>query len=224
MRTIAGVHSKKDKILLVKIAKYIGFCVYRRSYLIWPPVVLLNSNAYVSNPCNLRDSTVVNILVSCFECKYPWDPRGLKSFQPVVPLTLTRTLSLSFLYFDVVLDSVLQNYWYSRVNDWIPMTGHCCGTLPTFFFRSMYVVLLSLLAGKFSLLPKLHLWPLQYGVVVVYHCCFFSLLLPQKHMLLIFLVDVFFANVSFLLFGRFSMHSPTDPWSFHTSVQPCTKW
>ena len=26
---------------MVKIAKYKGFCVYRRSYLIWPPVILI---------------------------------------------------------------------------------------------------------------------------------------------------------------------------------------
>ena len=34
-------HSKQDHILLVKIGKYIGFCVYRGSYLIWFPVVLM---------------------------------------------------------------------------------------------------------------------------------------------------------------------------------------
>ena len=28
-----------DQILLVKIGKYIGFCVYRRSYLLWSPVI-----------------------------------------------------------------------------------------------------------------------------------------------------------------------------------------
>ena len=26
--------------MLVKIAKYIGFCVYRRSYLLWSPVIV----------------------------------------------------------------------------------------------------------------------------------------------------------------------------------------
>ena len=34
---IAGFHSEKDQILLVKIAKSIGFCVYRRFYLTWSP-------------------------------------------------------------------------------------------------------------------------------------------------------------------------------------------
>ena len=29
----------QDQTLLVKIDKYVGFCVYRRSYLIWPPVI-----------------------------------------------------------------------------------------------------------------------------------------------------------------------------------------
>ena len=37
---IAGGHSKKDQLLLVKIAKYIGFCAYRRSYLLWSPVIV----------------------------------------------------------------------------------------------------------------------------------------------------------------------------------------
>lgn len=32
-----------------------------------------------------------------------------KSFQPLVPLTLTLTRTLSFLYFGVILDSALQN-------------------------------------------------------------------------------------------------------------------
>ena len=26
--------------MIVKIAKYIGFCVYRGSYLLWPPVIV----------------------------------------------------------------------------------------------------------------------------------------------------------------------------------------
>ena len=29
---ITGDHSKQDQILLVKIGKYVGLCVYRRSY------------------------------------------------------------------------------------------------------------------------------------------------------------------------------------------------
>ena len=39
---ITGGHSIKDQILLVKIAIYVyqvGFCVYRRSYFMWPPVI-----------------------------------------------------------------------------------------------------------------------------------------------------------------------------------------
>ncbi len=32
--TITGGHSKQDQILLVTIGKYIGFCVFRRSYLL----------------------------------------------------------------------------------------------------------------------------------------------------------------------------------------------
>ena len=34
-----GDHSKWDHMLVVKIAKYRGFCVYRGSYLIWSPVI-----------------------------------------------------------------------------------------------------------------------------------------------------------------------------------------
>ena len=32
--TITGDHSKEDYIFFVKIGKYKGFCVYRRSYLL----------------------------------------------------------------------------------------------------------------------------------------------------------------------------------------------
>ena len=32
--------------MLVKIAKYISFCVDRRFYLIWPPVILLIGKKY----------------------------------------------------------------------------------------------------------------------------------------------------------------------------------
>ena len=42
--TITGNHTKQDQILLVKISKHIPgrfLCVYRRSYLIWPPVILI---------------------------------------------------------------------------------------------------------------------------------------------------------------------------------------
>ena len=37
--TITGDHSKWNQILLVKIGKYVGFSVYRRSYLLWFPVI-----------------------------------------------------------------------------------------------------------------------------------------------------------------------------------------
>ena len=36
-----GDYSKWDQILFVKIAKCIGFCAYRRSYLIWSSVLVL---------------------------------------------------------------------------------------------------------------------------------------------------------------------------------------
>ena len=36
---LRGTIVNKDQILLVKIGKYIGFCVYRRSYLLWFPVI-----------------------------------------------------------------------------------------------------------------------------------------------------------------------------------------
>ena len=42
-RTITGDHSKYDQILLVKIAKYIG---YRRFYLIWSPVILILASIF----------------------------------------------------------------------------------------------------------------------------------------------------------------------------------
>ena len=38
---ITGDHSKQDQISLVKVDECIGFRVYRRSYLLWSPVILL---------------------------------------------------------------------------------------------------------------------------------------------------------------------------------------
>ena len=35
-----GDHSIQDKILFQKIGKYIAFCVYHRSYELWPPVIV----------------------------------------------------------------------------------------------------------------------------------------------------------------------------------------
>ena len=43
--TITGDHSESDLILFVNVAKYIGFCVYRGSYLIWSPVINTASEA-----------------------------------------------------------------------------------------------------------------------------------------------------------------------------------
>ena len=37
--SITGDHSKYDQKSLVKLSKYIGFCMYRRSYLLWSPVI-----------------------------------------------------------------------------------------------------------------------------------------------------------------------------------------
>ena len=37
---LRGGHSKQDQILLAKVARYIGFCVYRRSYLLWSTVII----------------------------------------------------------------------------------------------------------------------------------------------------------------------------------------
>ena len=34
------IHSKHDQILLVEIGKHRGFCLHRRSYLIWSPVIV----------------------------------------------------------------------------------------------------------------------------------------------------------------------------------------
>ena len=37
---ITGDCSKYDQILFVKVGRYIGFCVYRRSYLLWTSVLV----------------------------------------------------------------------------------------------------------------------------------------------------------------------------------------
>ena len=39
-------HSKYNQISLVKIAIYVGFCVYRRPYLIWSPVIIVGFCVY----------------------------------------------------------------------------------------------------------------------------------------------------------------------------------
>ena len=70
------------------------------------------------------------------------------------------------------------------------------GTLPTFFLQ--YVVVVSLL----QIFASTQSVPDLCSIVLLYRCCYFSLLL-QTRMLSLFLADVF-ANVSFLLFGRFS--------------------
>ena len=41
-RLFRGTIVNRTKILLVKIGKYIGFCVYRRSYSLWSPVIAFN--------------------------------------------------------------------------------------------------------------------------------------------------------------------------------------
>ena len=37
---MTGDHSKYDQILFLKIGKYIGFCMCRRSYLMWSPAIV----------------------------------------------------------------------------------------------------------------------------------------------------------------------------------------
>ena len=38
--SITGEHNKWDQLFIVNIVKYASFCVYRRSYLIWPLVIV----------------------------------------------------------------------------------------------------------------------------------------------------------------------------------------
>ena len=38
-------------MLLVKVVKYIGFCVYRRSYLLWSPVIVAEACFAVGVAC-----------------------------------------------------------------------------------------------------------------------------------------------------------------------------
>ena len=51
---ITGDHSKQDQILLVKIGKYIGFCMDRRFYLLGPNVVAGDDTFRVSEGPNAR--------------------------------------------------------------------------------------------------------------------------------------------------------------------------
>ena len=50
-------------LLIVKIAKYIGFCVYRRSYLIWSPVILIS--VWVVCLCFRDRSHLARVLQRC---------------------------------------------------------------------------------------------------------------------------------------------------------------
>ena len=67
-RTITGDHSKQDHILSLKSAKSIGFCVYRRSYLIRPPVILV---VYSRENNVLRGATNQESEVNCADKKPP---------------------------------------------------------------------------------------------------------------------------------------------------------
>ena len=67
-RTITGDHSKQDHILSLKSAKSIGFCVYRRSYLIRPPVILV---VYSRENNVLRGATNQESKVNCADKKPP---------------------------------------------------------------------------------------------------------------------------------------------------------
>ena len=46
--SITGDHSKQDQILLGTKGKYRVFPVYRRSYLLWPPVIVENHTATIA--------------------------------------------------------------------------------------------------------------------------------------------------------------------------------
>ena len=48
--TITGDHSKEDHILLDKRGKYIGVCVYRWSYILWPPRNIVMRPAFHESP------------------------------------------------------------------------------------------------------------------------------------------------------------------------------
>ena len=45
-------------LLLVKIGNYIGFCVYRRSYLLWSPVIDTTGTAYTFYEVEKRKETL----------------------------------------------------------------------------------------------------------------------------------------------------------------------
>ena len=55
--TITGDDSKQDQISSVKIGKYIGFCVYRRSYLLWCPVMFIIDRRYAYGTVSLGEAT-----------------------------------------------------------------------------------------------------------------------------------------------------------------------
>ena len=79
---ITGNHSKQDQTLLVKIAKYIGFCAYRRSYSIWFPLIVdlpsfflnLDNTVRIDDLSGLRNCFhyTVELLVQGLTHPKPW--------------------------------------------------------------------------------------------------------------------------------------------------------
>ena len=68
--------------MLVKIGKYIGFCVYRRSYLLWSPVI--------ATPWDVSSAIKAGIFFS----KSVLGGRGLIAFATGTPFFLHTYLKL----------------------------------------------------------------------------------------------------------------------------------
>ena len=77
---ITGNHRKQDQILLVKVGKYIGFCEYRRSYLLCPPVIVSIRGTIVNRTKKLYSKHVNTYQVVFF--LYTVDPTY--SMRPVM--------------------------------------------------------------------------------------------------------------------------------------------
>ena len=84
--TITEGHSKQDQILLVKVGNHVGYCVYRRSYSLWSPVL----DGTVRGTCSKRFHRLYSNGAACTVADTAVDPR----YRQFSPLTLPEPREL----------------------------------------------------------------------------------------------------------------------------------
>ena len=87
--------------MLVNVGKYIGFCVYRRPYLLWSPVIVKKGKCIgfcvYRRSYSLWSPVILDILTLRFAWSHPWESVEtdyLKLGTPLfVPFTITGDYS-----------------------------------------------------------------------------------------------------------------------------------